>query len=744
MREQGYLISKWVMFCIAVLLTFHTALSQAQESVGCIGGAAEPRIATNSAHPDRAGLEKAFIEASREYGVPTVILKAIAYLESSWVHRGPTCDYGYGIMHLLDNDYCHTLTEAAEIIGETEQNLKADPIANIQGAAALIAKYAKETVGTPKRLEDYWEALKKFSGLYDETLREQQAQQYYRIINEGVGGEVNSLGMDISFHGVGVDVAGKVKDDKQIQSADYPPAIWNPTYYNYSSRSGVRIDRWVNHWIAYGTYSGAISWFKNPSANASAHFVIRNSDGKLTQMVRFAYKAWHCGYWNSRSIGIEHEVTVYNPSKWNSTPMLKESAKACRYVCNKYGFPKTRSYVVGHKEVPYSSTSCPGPMPWSKYMDYVRGVDPTNTPIPNHDAKFIEKSYPSNMGSGHTRQAYIIYKNKGLEKWTPDITCLKTTEPRGRQSVFYNSEDWETQQKPTYVNANTKYLERGRFTFVLKAPNVKRATTYKEHFGLKCTQHDKYFGPPDDEVFFKITVYPPGPTKTPTNTFTKTNTPTITPTPFLPNRVVIDNSDPGFSKNGSPWSKSTSATDKFGINYLYTSTNYETRTATWSRQIIGAGNFHVYAWWSAGENRASNTKYIIHSSIGDVVVRKNQENSGGQWVLLGKYGFDSLLSLTVSTQGAETGDGQIVVADAVKFVLAGGEQTPTDTPAGPSNTPTQTPTRTPTPTVTDTPTNTPTLTVTNTPTSYASATVTDDTTKDTTIRDIDDTYKSYN
>lgn len=68
----------------------------------------------------------------------------------------------------------------------------------------------------------------------------------------------------------------------------------------------------IIHYTSGGTASGAISHFKNPQAQASAHIVI-DHDGKITQMVPFNRIAWHAGAsrWNgliglnNYSIGIE-------------------------------------------------------------------------------------------------------------------------------------------------------------------------------------------------------------------------------------------------------------------------------------------------------------------------------------------------------------------------------------------------------------------------------------------------------
>ena len=68
----------------------------------------------------------------------------------------------------------------------------------------------------------------------------------------------------------------------------------------------------VIHYTANASASGAVSWFKNPDNNVSAHLVI-DHDGAITQMVPFDTVGFHAGEsrWkgvrglNSHSVGIE-------------------------------------------------------------------------------------------------------------------------------------------------------------------------------------------------------------------------------------------------------------------------------------------------------------------------------------------------------------------------------------------------------------------------------------------------------
>src|SRR4029078_1230864 len=75
----------------------------------------------------------------------------------------------------------------------------------------------------------------------------------------------------------------------------YAGALWSPAYsgnYQVASRGAAQINNIVIH-TTQGSYSGTISWFKNAAANVSAHYVVRSSDGQITQMVDDKNIAWH-------------------------------------------------------------------------------------------------------------------------------------------------------------------------------------------------------------------------------------------------------------------------------------------------------------------------------------------------------------------------------------------------------------------------------------------------------------------
>ena len=173
-----------------------------------------------------------------------------------------------------------------------------------------------------------------------------------------------------------------------LASTDYPPAIWNPAAScNYSARTAS-----VSHVTVHttqGSYAGSISWFQNCSAGVSAHYVIRSSDGQVTQMVREADKAWHVGNSNGYTIGIEHEGYIANPSAWYTTAMYNASAALTKDILASRGLaqkvydgssgwsavPADSLYnVKGHVNYASQSHTDPGSgWDWPRYKSLVAG-----------------------------------------------------------------------------------------------------------------------------------------------------------------------------------------------------------------------------------------------------------------------------------------------------------------------------------------------------------------------------------
>ncbi len=154
----------------------------------------------------------------------------------------------------------------------------------------------------------------------------------------------------------------KISSAQQVSSPDYPPAIWDPAAScNYSSRGGTPISAITIH-DTEGSYAGAISWFKNCASSVSAHYVLRSSDGQITQMVLEANKGWHVGTENPYTIGFEHEGYIATGYNWYTTAMYISSADLARDITNSgYGInPLRTGFWPWLSTTNYSSAGIPG------------------------------------------------------------------------------------------------------------------------------------------------------------------------------------------------------------------------------------------------------------------------------------------------------------------------------------------------------------------------------------------------
>jgi N-acetyl-anhydromuramyl-L-alanine amidase AmpD len=155
---------------------------------------------------------------------------------------------------------------------------------------------------------------------------------------------------------------------------DFAGAHWtgaSPSNYQRADRPDDHaIDLIVVH-VTQSGFRSAVRAFQEPAHRAAAHYVVRR-DGYVMQMVREMDIAFHAGNWayNLRSIGIEHEGYVTDPSFPDA--MYRASARLTAGICKRYGFPADRGHVIGHAQVPGTDHTDPGPhWDWGRYMEMV-------------------------------------------------------------------------------------------------------------------------------------------------------------------------------------------------------------------------------------------------------------------------------------------------------------------------------------------------------------------------------------
>ena len=343
---------------------------------------------------ERAGYLRYFADAYRHYPrIPRGTLEAIAYTQSRWKHLEPDTleadvqhqdmPRAWGLMGLYHGEgFADQVAEAAALLKRSAHEVMTDPALNVLAAAALLDR---ELSGSAEdEVASIAGALERYAGFpadegsvlsyarasfaFDVLLTldrgvndrgivvPERAVEWEKAFEPAMLVKLDApfLRLDVQGDSIETDEfridpiteqlerksaigdtapSAKSAPGNGIQSTDYGPAIWLSSP-NYSSRSGSAIREAVIH-TTQGSYAGAISWLRNPASQASAHYVVRSSDGQITQLVRESDKAWHARSHNPYSLGIEHEGFVNN-SSWYTTAMYNASSGIVRMFCARY------------------------------------------------------------------------------------------------------------------------------------------------------------------------------------------------------------------------------------------------------------------------------------------------------------------------------------------------------------------------------------------------------------------------
>jgi hypothetical protein len=473
-------------------------------ALGALGGAgcatsADPHAPAPAAGSARVALGgdsaliATFEAAALESGVPAELLATVGFVQTRLRMQPAYVAGGHGSPQSglmgLGVTAASSIDRAASLIDADPFDVSSDVDTNVRAAAAVLAAEQRASGVEPVTLADWSPALAAYGG---EALAR---DVLWRLARGWRGRDDQGLWLVATARPVGArpDLDGD-PIDQQSFAIGYPGAIWNPAYsgnYAAGSRGAAEINYVVIHTVQ-GSYSGCISWFQNASANVSAHYVVRSSDGEITQMVDDSDVAWHDGCFNSESIGIEHEGYVQDPATWYTEPMYVASAQLTAWLCDAYGIPKDRAHIMGHGETPdCSDHTDPGSgWDWDHYMDLVISG---GTPV--YEASAGASEHPSEMTEGDEAVVWFELTNEGNVTWGLDETRLGTQDPQDRPSPFFVDGNWLSENRATGADhSNYGPGSVGRFTFAIRAPEVDADTTFVETFQL-VQEGVTWFGP---------------------------------------------------------------------------------------------------------------------------------------------------------------------------------------------------------------------------------------------------------
>jgi PKD repeat protein len=341
----------------------------------------------------------------------------------------------------------------AQLSGIPLAEIKQNPASEITAYAKAVDHYLVEWRGMPlpNALKEVFSRLSYLSdsGRVNAFARDAELYELFQFLNKDANSTtyrfpnynfdlaalfgVNNLAVlsaqKIIFSPQGIQSnSGKtylpVAKNTGLKSTEYGPAIWNPApTCNFSSRNGTAISAITIHTIQ-GTYAGAISWSQNCSSSVSYHYVVRSSDGQVTQMVLEANKAWHVGSENPYTIGYEHEGYV-TQAQWYTTAMYNASAGITRDICQSgYGISPLRTFsgaatsgtntlggcikIKGHQHFPNQTHTDPGIYwNWALYYQLVNN-NPTQVTVSTASGTFTDSGGSAANYSNDERKLTLI------------------------------------------------------------------------------------------------------------------------------------------------------------------------------------------------------------------------------------------------------------------------------------------------------------------------------------------------
>jgi N-acetyl-anhydromuramyl-L-alanine amidase AmpD len=347
--------------------------------------------AASSSVVDAGPLDTHFEAAGREFGVPSALLKAVAFAETRMqMVRGEAEFEGqppaFGVMALRGD----RLTRGAALAGVSVESAQIDARANIRAGAALLRAYAEELSVDRTRIGEWAAAVARYSGIeHSQALASYVHDAVYGVLRRGAA---IAAGSRVLARIPRLDVVAAFPRPSLVStsSVDFASAIWRPSP-NFDERASG--DAGTPHMVIIhtceGNYASCWGWLVNPVSHVSAHYVVNEDGSEISQLVEEPQRAWHIAAtydctlnanhdcWrngqqsNHFTIGIEH-AGFASQTVWSAS-QIDASARLVCDITRDRGIPRDQLHIVGHGQLqPYNRTDPGQNWPWG---DYLRRID---------------------------------------------------------------------------------------------------------------------------------------------------------------------------------------------------------------------------------------------------------------------------------------------------------------------------------------------------------------------------------
>lgn len=453
-----------------------------------------------------------FAEAYRNFpSIPAGLLEAVAYTNTRVNHVSPKDSYScqglpeyYGVMGLVGDGkgyFQESLKKVAQLSGYSEADIIENPRINILAYAAAYVALQRNKRMTSRSVENHEPIISELSELpapqnmLDEYARD---QQFYGILKEIESPHTGVRTINVrqfDYNRIFGSENYRVLSAKQVNASNqrvrnlsgdtfsapspgsnncspgkpnYFGSIWDAAHTNnYGSRNGEQIQFITIHTIQ-GSYASAIAWFKNRNAKVSAHYIIRASDGQVTQMVCEDDKAFHVKTDNAGAIGIEHEGFIDDGAAWYTNEMYESSAALVRDICKRRGINPLQTFagpptsgvevlgntcwkIKGHQHFRGNNHIDPGPYwDWDRYYRLING-SPTPQVFTDRKGEIFDTGKASGNYGDQQRLAYLI-KPKDATSIRLEFLAVELEGTREKPYDYLDIYDGE--------NVNGRYIGR--------------------------------------------------------------------------------------------------------------------------------------------------------------------------------------------------------------------------------------------------------------------------------------------